>query len=102
MGGTKCLRRHLVRSQDIKDEDLLASVGTAIRNVAAFSLAADYPTLASIPHSLIIGYKNVLPSRLPRTTLSEKVLSFPIPFFELLDSSSHPWRDCGVKVLQKV
>jgi hypothetical protein len=45
---------------DIKDEDLLASVGNAISNVAAFSLAANYPTLASIPHSVINGYKNVL------------------------------------------
>eukprot|EP00884_Botryococcus_braunii_P003330 jgi/Botrbrau1/12999/Bobra.384_1s0023.1 len=45
---------------DIKDEDLMSAVKSAITNVAAFSLAANYPTLASIPHSVINGYKNVL------------------------------------------
>jgi large subunit ribosomal protein LP0 len=39
---------------------MMASVGAAIGNVAALSLAANYPTLASIPHSVINGYKNVL------------------------------------------
>jgi large subunit ribosomal protein LP0 len=37
-----------------------ASVGAALANVAALSLATNYPTLASIPHSVVNGYKNVL------------------------------------------
>ena len=45
---------------DIKDEDLLSQVSSAISNIAAISLEAHYPTLASIPHSIINGYKNVL------------------------------------------
>lgn len=45
---------------DITDEDMQMSVSAALCNVAALSLAADYPTLASIPHSVINGYKNVL------------------------------------------
>jgi len=45
---------------DITDADLEASVGAGLANIAALSLAANYPTLASIPHSLINGYKNVL------------------------------------------
>jgi large subunit ribosomal protein LP0 len=45
---------------DIKDEDLLATVSNAIAQVAAFSLEANYPTIASIPHSVVNGYKNVL------------------------------------------
>lgn len=45
---------------DIKDEDLMAQVTAAITNVAAMSLEMHYPTLASIPHSVINGYKNVL------------------------------------------
>ena len=45
---------------DIKDEDLLTQVTNAISNIAAISLEAHYPTLASIPHSIINGYKNVL------------------------------------------
>lgn len=44
----------------ITDEDMLASVGAAIANVASVSLATGFPTLASIPHSVINGYKNVL------------------------------------------
>ena len=32
----------------------------AIANVAAISLQLNYPTTASIPHSIVNGYKNVL------------------------------------------
>jgi len=45
---------------DITDEDMLKSVSAGIANVAALSLATDCPTLASIPHSVINAYKNVL------------------------------------------
>jgi large subunit ribosomal protein LP0 len=45
---------------DIKDEDLLSQVSSAIAQVAAVSLELHYPTLASVPHSIINGYKNVL------------------------------------------
>jgi large subunit ribosomal protein LP0 len=45
---------------DIKEDDLMDAVTLAITRVAAFSLQMSYPTLASIPHSVINGYKNVL------------------------------------------
>ncbi|MEW5299687.1 MAG: hypothetical protein WDW38_004260 [Sanguina aurantia] len=45
---------------DITDEIVLEKVMAGIANVAALSLAANFPTLASVPHSLINGYKNVL------------------------------------------
>jgi large subunit ribosomal protein LP0 len=45
---------------DITDEDMLGAVLTAIREVAALSLGAHYPTLAAVPHVVIDGYKNVL------------------------------------------
>ena len=45
---------------DIKDEDLMKSVSAAIANVAAASLELGHPTLASIPHMVVAGYKNVL------------------------------------------
>ena len=45
---------------DIKDDDLMDTVTAAITRVAAASLELNYPTLASIPHSVINGYKNVL------------------------------------------
>lgn len=45
---------------DIQDEDLLKQVSSAVSQIAAVSLELNYPTLASIPHSIINGYKNVL------------------------------------------
>ncbi|KAK9819847.1 hypothetical protein WJX72_003187 [[Myrmecia] bisecta] len=45
---------------DITDDDLMSLAQEGIRRVAAASLALNYPTLASIPHSVINGYKNVL------------------------------------------
>jgi len=45
---------------DISDEDMLSAVSTAIANIASLCLATGFPTLASIPHSVVNGYKNVL------------------------------------------
>jgi large subunit ribosomal protein LP0 len=45
---------------DITDADLMASFGAGLRTVAAISMATGYPTIASIPHSIINGFKNVL------------------------------------------
>jgi large subunit ribosomal protein LP0 len=45
---------------DLTDDVLLERVAAAVANVAALSLAANYPTLASVPHSVVDGYKNVL------------------------------------------
>jgi len=45
---------------DLTDEDLLAKFSSAVSNVAALSLQIGYPTIASLPHSIINAYKNVL------------------------------------------
>jgi large subunit ribosomal protein LP0 len=45
---------------DISEADLIAKFQSGINNVAAVSLAANYPTLAAVPHAFINGYKNVL------------------------------------------
>jgi len=45
---------------DIKDEQLLGALASAIKTVASISLATGYPTLPSVMHSLVNGYKNVL------------------------------------------
>jgi len=45
---------------DIKPEDLQARFMAGVRNVAAVSLQIGYPTVASVPHSLINGFKNLL------------------------------------------
>jgi len=45
---------------DIKPEDLRARFMAGVRNVAAVSLQIGYPTVASAPHSVINGFKNLL------------------------------------------
>jgi len=45
---------------DIKPEDLRAKFIQGVRNVAAISLQIGYPTVASVPHSIANGFKNLL------------------------------------------
>ncbi|CAN0535223.1 unnamed protein product [Ectocarpus sp. 8 AP-2014] len=45
---------------DITDDDLKAKFMAGIANVAALSLAISYPTIASVPHSVVNGMKNLL------------------------------------------
>jgi large subunit ribosomal protein LP0 len=45
---------------DLSDEDILGKFHQGVRNVASISLAIGYPTLASVPHSLIRGFKNLV------------------------------------------
>jgi len=44
---------------DIKPEDLISTFLSGISNVAALSLEIGYPTVASVPHSIVNGFKNV-------------------------------------------
>jgi len=45
---------------DIKPEALRSRFMEGVRNVAALSLRIGYPTIASAPHSIINGFKNLL------------------------------------------
>jgi len=45
---------------DITPEDLRAKFLEGVRNVASVSLAIGYPTLASAPHSMVNGLKNLI------------------------------------------
>ena len=45
---------------DIKEEQLFAALQSAIKTIATISLAANYPTLPSVIHSIVNGYKKVL------------------------------------------
>merc|ERR1711913_117431 len=45
---------------DITDDDLKVTFQTGLANVAAVSLAIGYPTVASLPHSIVNGFKNLL------------------------------------------
>jgi large subunit ribosomal protein LP0 len=45
---------------DIEEEALIGHFVTGIKNIAAISLQIGYPTVASVPHSIINSYKNLL------------------------------------------
>jgi large subunit ribosomal protein LP0 len=45
---------------DINDEVILKSFSAGVATIASISLAANYPTVASVPHSIVNSYKNVL------------------------------------------
>jgi len=45
---------------DMTDEDIVAKFRSGVKKVAAVSLAIGYPTVASLPHLIINGYKNIL------------------------------------------
>jgi large subunit ribosomal protein LP0 len=45
---------------DLSDEDIVARFQVGVKNIAALGLQIGYPTIASVPHSLIRGYKNLL------------------------------------------
>jgi len=44
----------------ITDDDIRARFLQAVANVSSISLAIGYPTLVSVPHSIINGFKNLL------------------------------------------
>jgi len=50
---------------DIEESQLLKSLTSAITTITTISLAANYPTLPSIIHSLVNGYKNVISAAIP-------------------------------------
>ncbi|KAG0328506.1 ribosomal protein P0 (A0) (L10E) [Podila humilis] len=45
---------------DIEEDALVAQFVAGIKNIAAISLQIGYPTVASVPHSIINSYKNLL------------------------------------------
>uniref|UniRef100_A0A7S2EY53 60S acidic ribosomal protein P0 n=1 Tax=Stereomyxa ramosa TaxID=1078864 RepID=A0A7S2EY53_9EUKA len=45
---------------DLSDEDLLGKFFAGVNNIAALSLSIGYPTLVSVPHSLINSFRSLL------------------------------------------
>lgn len=45
---------------DITDDDIRGRFMQGVANVACVSLAIGYPTIASVPHSIVNGFKNLL------------------------------------------
>jgi len=45
---------------DMTDDDIVAKFKKGVKNLACVSLAIGVPSVASLPHSLVRGYKNIL------------------------------------------
>lgn len=45
---------------DLTDADIISKFQIGVKNIAALGLKIGYPTVASVPHSFLNGYKNVL------------------------------------------
>jgi large subunit ribosomal protein LP0 len=45
---------------DIEESQLLSALASAVKTIATISLALNYPTLPSVIHSVVNGYKKVL------------------------------------------
>lgn len=45
---------------DLTDADILAKFNAGVRRIAALGLATGYPTVASVPHSIINGFKKAV------------------------------------------
>jgi len=45
---------------DITDDDIRAKFMEGVRNIASVCLQIGYPTVASVPHSIVNGFKNLL------------------------------------------
>jgi len=71
---------------EMGEKEVLQKFSEGVRNVAAISLAAGYPTVASLPHSLTRGYKNILAIGLstgysfPKVEELKKILANPGAF----------------------
>jgi len=71
---------------DMSDDDLVAKFKKGVSNIAALSLAIGHPTVASIPHSIVRGYKNILAISLatnytfPRAQKVKDILANPGKF----------------------
>lgn len=86
---------------DITDDVLLGHFMLAVRNVTAISLAANYPTIVSVMHSVINAYKNLLAVSVATEYTfegSEKVslsISACTDRVQLIDCESDTMRSCG-------
>merc|ERR1712193_590884 len=56
---------------DITDDDIRAKFMQGISNVASVCLQIGYPTVASVPHSIVNGFKNLLAVAAPAAAAEE-------------------------------
>jgi len=75
---------------DWTDDDILQKFFRCLSHVTALSLAVGYPTVLSVPHSVLHGYKNIVALALqadysfPRVEKVKEMLSNPTAFAQAL------------------
>merc|ERR1711890_208607 len=55
---------------DLSSDDIANAFSASLREVASLCLAINYPTVASVPHSIMDAYKNMLAVGLSCSTYS--------------------------------
>jgi large subunit ribosomal protein LP0 len=79
---------------DIKPEDIRLKFLAGVRNVACVCLEIGYPTLASVPHSIVNGFKNLLAVAVttditfPEAEMSKEFLKDPSKFAAVLAATA--------------
>lgn len=76
---------------DITKDELIARVQQGARNIAAVSLTIGYPTAASVPHSIVNAFKNLLAIAAETDVTfkeAEKVCYFLLSVCEEISSSA--------------
>lgn len=80
---------------DIDEKTIIDQFLSGIKTIAAISLATNYPTIASVTHSLVNGYKNLVSIALvtdymfegaqkAKDYLENRSLHLHLPFFDSL------------------
>jgi len=78
---------------DMTDSDILSKFASGISNVASLSLGINFPTVASAPHVILNGYKNLLAIALetayvfPQAELIKKIAENPDAFISSTPAS---------------
>jgi large subunit ribosomal protein LP0 len=92
---------------DITSDDILMKFKEGIANIASVSLQIGYPTIASVPHSIINGFKNVAAVALeteitfPQVERLKAYLEDPTAFAVAAPTSAAPAEDVAVKEEKK-
>lgn len=87
---------------DISPSDVAAAFNAGVREVAALCLALNYPTAASVPHSIMDAYKNMLAIGLATKNYKwenlekvEKILADPSAFMSASSGPAATGGDAG-------
>jgi len=92
---------------DLSDDDILSKFQRGVRNIASISLVIGVPTIASVPHSLLRGYKNLISIALatefsfPKADKFKQMLANPSAFAAPVTTTVAPTKSATKPVEKK-